>query len=270
MWEGRLIVSPVPGAKERIEVMVRRFGELSEEVGRLEGLVEEQRRELEVQNSSRFGGMYDDGDEAVVTQSMVDQEEGQVHQLEDKIKAMQEKVRSPYSTPDVDLDCAIGWKDRFCIIGCIVWSLRPNFEYVQLFFPFHVNDARVRLFMNQSLRRLCVDSIRFRRMRILQTKHHLQSVFQYLKYLKVLHSLVSTTTLPQAETSHYSPDTGIHSNSPSPEPPISPPRVLDRILAINTLFKQPPIKNQFGHLKHLCANQRHRMFINFGITTAAC
>ena len=123
MWKGRLIVSPVPGAKERIEVMMRRFGELNEEVGRLEGLVEDQRRDLEVQNSSRFGGIYDDGDEAVVTQSMVDQEEGQVHQLEDKIKAMQEKVHSPYSTPDIDLDCATGWKDRFCVIGCIVWSL---------------------------------------------------------------------------------------------------------------------------------------------------
>lgn len=150
------MASPVPGAKERIEVMMRRFGELSDEVGRLEGLVEDQRRELEVQNSSRFGGMYDDGDEAVVTQSMVDQEEGQVHQLEDKIKAMQEKVHSPYSTPDVDLDCAIGWKDRFCIIGCIVWSLSLDFEYVQRVFPFHVNDPRIRLFMNQNLCRLCV------------------------------------------------------------------------------------------------------------------
>jgi hypothetical protein len=92
-------VSPVPGAKERIEGMMRRFGELSEEVGRLEGLVEEQRRDLEVQNSSRFGGMYDDGEEAAVTQSMVDQEEEQVRQLEEKIKSMQGKVHKP--TPEV-------------------------------------------------------------------------------------------------------------------------------------------------------------------------
>ena len=92
-------MSPVPGAKERIEGMMRRFGELSEEVGRLEGLVEEQRRDLEVQNSSRFGGIYDDGDEGVVTQSMVDQEEEQVRQLEEKIKAMQEKVL-PSNTED--------------------------------------------------------------------------------------------------------------------------------------------------------------------------
>src|SRR5271169_285055 len=110
------MVSPVPRAKERIEGMMRRYGELSEEVGRLEGLVEEQRRDLEVQNSSRFGGMYDDGEEAVVTQSMVDQEEEQVHQLEDRIKAMQDKVHSQFHQI-VDLDCAIGWKDGFCIIG---------------------------------------------------------------------------------------------------------------------------------------------------------
>jgi len=78
---------------------MRRFGGLSEEVGRLEGLVEEQRRDLEVQNSSRFGGIYDDGDESVVTQSTVDQEEEQVRQLEEKIKAMQEKVL-PSNTED--------------------------------------------------------------------------------------------------------------------------------------------------------------------------
>ena len=96
---------------------MRRFGELSEEVGRLERLVEEQRRELEVQNSSRFGGMYDDGDvEAVVTQSMVDQEEEAVRQLEDKIKSMQGKVHKPTPELEADLDCAIGRKDCFCII----------------------------------------------------------------------------------------------------------------------------------------------------------
>jgi len=89
--------SPVPGAKERNDGMMRRFGELSEKVGWLEGLVDEQRRDLEAQNSLRFGGMYDDGERVVVTQSMADQEEEQVRQLEDKIKAMQEKV-TPHLT----------------------------------------------------------------------------------------------------------------------------------------------------------------------------
>ena len=68
-----------------------RFGELTDEVGRLEGLVEDQRRELEMQNSSRLGGIYDD-DDGVVTQVVVDEEEEQVRLLEEKIKAMQERV----------------------------------------------------------------------------------------------------------------------------------------------------------------------------------
>jgi polyhydroxyalkanoate synthesis regulator phasin len=72
--------------------MMMRFGELTDEVGRLEGLVEDQRRDLEMQNSSRMGGMYDDED-GVVTQTMVDEEEEQVRALEDKIKAMQVKVQ---------------------------------------------------------------------------------------------------------------------------------------------------------------------------------
>lgn len=89
-----LFVSPVSGVKERIEEMLKRYGELSEEVGRLEGLVEDQRRDLEMQNSSRFGGIYDDDEGSVVTHNMVDEGEEQVRQLEEKIKSMQEKVSS--------------------------------------------------------------------------------------------------------------------------------------------------------------------------------
>jgi polyhydroxyalkanoate synthesis regulator phasin len=74
--------------------MMTRFGELTDEVGRLEGLVEDQRRDLEMQNSSRMGGIYDD-DDGAVTQTMVDEEEEQVRVLEDKIKAMQVKVPDP-------------------------------------------------------------------------------------------------------------------------------------------------------------------------------
>ena len=85
--------SPVSGVKERIEGMLRRYGELTEEVGRFEALVEDQRKDLEMQNSSRFGGIYDDIDEgSVITQTMVDEEEEKVRQLEEKIKSMQEKV----------------------------------------------------------------------------------------------------------------------------------------------------------------------------------
>ena len=128
-------MSPVPGAKERIEGMMRRFGELSEEVGRLEGLVDEQRRDLEVQNSSRFGGMYDDGEEAVVTQSMVDQEEEQVRQLEEKIKSMQGKVHKPTSELEADLDCAIGRKDCFCIKGVYRLAFTSKFRICLMVFP---------------------------------------------------------------------------------------------------------------------------------------
>jgi hypothetical protein len=88
----RLICSPVPGAKERIVAMLARHVALTEDVTRLEGLVEEQRKELEMQNSSRFGGMYDDDESILVTMAMVDAEEEQVHQLEEKIKMMQEQV----------------------------------------------------------------------------------------------------------------------------------------------------------------------------------
>lgn len=85
--------SPVAGAKERIQRMLARHAELTEEVLRLEALVEKQGRELEAMNNSRMG-MYDDeyGTEGAVTQRMVDDEEEQVKSLEDKIKEMQEQV----------------------------------------------------------------------------------------------------------------------------------------------------------------------------------
>jgi len=72
--------------------MLRRYRELTVDVSRLETLVEEQRRELEVQNSSRLGGIYDDDDGVMVTQAMVDDEEAQVRELEERIKSMQEQV----------------------------------------------------------------------------------------------------------------------------------------------------------------------------------
>jgi predicted ATP-grasp superfamily ATP-dependent carboligase len=84
--------SPVPGAKEKIVEMLKRHGEVTEDVERLEKLVEEQRKELEQQNSSRLGGMYDDDEGVAVTSAMVDAEEDQVHEIEEKIKAMQEQV----------------------------------------------------------------------------------------------------------------------------------------------------------------------------------
>ena len=73
-------------------MMLRRYRELTVDVSRLETLVEEQRRELEVQNSSRLGGIYDDDDGVMVTQAMVDDEEAQVRELEERIKSMQEQV----------------------------------------------------------------------------------------------------------------------------------------------------------------------------------
>lgn len=73
-------------------MMLRRYRELTVDVVRLESLVEEQRRELEVQNSSRLGGIYDDDDGVMVNQAMVDDEEAQVRELEERIKSMQEQV----------------------------------------------------------------------------------------------------------------------------------------------------------------------------------
>jgi polyhydroxyalkanoate synthesis regulator phasin len=106
--------SPVAGVKERIEGMLSRHGDLSEDVNKLEGLVEEQRRELEMQNSSRLGGFYDDDDGVVVTQAMVDEEEDKVRELEEKIKGMQEQVCPRYSL--ANLDCPFGWKVSFSVI----------------------------------------------------------------------------------------------------------------------------------------------------------
>ena len=86
--------SPVTGVKDRIQLMLKKHSELTDEVNRLEGLVEKQGRELEIMNSNRMG-MYDDdfnNNEGNVTQRIVDDEEEQVKQLEDKIKEMQEQV----------------------------------------------------------------------------------------------------------------------------------------------------------------------------------
>jgi polyhydroxyalkanoate synthesis regulator phasin len=110
--------SPVAGVKERIEGMLTRHGELLEDVNRLDGLVEEQRRELEMQNSSRLGGIYDDDDGVVVTQAMVDEEEEKVRELEEKIKGMQEQVWPEYRY--ANLDCAFGWEDSLSVIFRVV------------------------------------------------------------------------------------------------------------------------------------------------------
>jgi hypothetical protein len=48
--------SPIVGPREQFEEMMRRFSELTNAVRRLEGLVEDQRHELQMQNSSRFEG----------------------------------------------------------------------------------------------------------------------------------------------------------------------------------------------------------------------
>ena len=87
-------MSPVAEVKERIAVMLRRHRELTGDVARLEGLVEEQRKELELQNSSRLGGIYDEDDGIIVSQALVDGEEEQMRELEERIKTMQEKVFS--------------------------------------------------------------------------------------------------------------------------------------------------------------------------------
>jgi hypothetical protein len=76
--------------------MLERYTELTEEVNRLEGLVEKQGRELEIMNNNRMG-MYDDeynnrAAEGIVTQRTVDDEEEQVKALEEKIKGMQQQV----------------------------------------------------------------------------------------------------------------------------------------------------------------------------------
>ena len=106
--------SPVPGVKERIAEMLRRHAELAEDVSRLDTLVEDQRKELEMQNSSRLGGIYDDDDGVVVTQIMIDEEEGQVHLLEEKIKNMQEQVQLFHTSSNIDF--SVGWENRFSLI----------------------------------------------------------------------------------------------------------------------------------------------------------
>lgn len=114
--------SPVAGVKERIQTMLQRHADLSEEVQRLEAVVEKQGRELEVMNSNRMG-MYDDMDnsEGVVTQRMVDEEDDQVKALEDKIKEMQEQVFSAGidGWGGLMVDCEVGWEDYFYVIVCI-------------------------------------------------------------------------------------------------------------------------------------------------------
>ena len=82
--------SPVDGAEERIAEMLKQYAELTADVARLETLVDEQRKELEKQNSNRFGAMYDDvEDGTAITQDMVDEENKQVHMLEQHIESLQ-------------------------------------------------------------------------------------------------------------------------------------------------------------------------------------
>jgi polyhydroxyalkanoate synthesis regulator phasin len=63
----------------------------------LEHLVEEQRKDLETQNSSRLTGIYDEDDGIVVTGEMLEEEEMKVHQLEERIKSMQDQVNMLHS-----------------------------------------------------------------------------------------------------------------------------------------------------------------------------
>ena len=78
--------------KEKIVIMLRKHGEISADMDRLEDLVDEQRKRLEVQHSSRFG-VYDDEETSVfITQEMVNEEEDKVCELEERIQAMQERL----------------------------------------------------------------------------------------------------------------------------------------------------------------------------------
>ena len=71
---------------------MRKNAELNADVDRLENLVEGQRRQLEVQHSSRFGVYDDDETSVVITQEMVNEEEEKVCELEERIQAMQERL----------------------------------------------------------------------------------------------------------------------------------------------------------------------------------
>lgn len=139
--------SPVSGVKERIEGMLRRYGQLTEEVGRLEALVDDQRKDLEMQNSSRFGGIYDDVDEgSVITQTMVDEEEEKVRQLEEKIKSMQEKV--------IPLKDAANYRFRSWMGELLAYNRiykLSNLKYVYRFLTVHCYDFYVRIFIDQLL-----------------------------------------------------------------------------------------------------------------------
>ena len=77
--------------------MLKRYAELTDDVARLDSLVESQGSELEMRNSSRLGGIYDDDDGVVVTQSIIEKEEEEVRMLEEKIKGMQVQV-IPFNT----------------------------------------------------------------------------------------------------------------------------------------------------------------------------
>jgi len=91
-WVRKANGSPVPGAKERLVTLLRKNAELNADVDRLENLVEGQRRQLEVQHSSRFGVYDDDETSVVITQEMVNEEEEKVCELEERIQAMQERL----------------------------------------------------------------------------------------------------------------------------------------------------------------------------------
>jgi polyhydroxyalkanoate synthesis regulator phasin len=78
------------GAEERIAELMRRYKDVSGDVVRLEGLVDEQRGELDVINSSRIGGGFHD--EGLVSGEIITEEEEDVRRLEERVKEMQEQV----------------------------------------------------------------------------------------------------------------------------------------------------------------------------------
>lgn len=155
--------SPVSGVKERIEGMLRRYGELTEEVGRFEALVEDQRKDLERQNSSRFGGIYDDIDEgSVITQTMVDEEEEKVRQLEEKIKIMQEKVIPRNEVAHCRFR---SWMGELLLCN-VIYRLSTSNMFI-------CYDFYVRMFADQLLCRFSINAIRFGKMCIFQPIYNL-------------------------------------------------------------------------------------------------